>query len=413
MMKKFLTILIAAIVLVGYGVVDCYAAARPNGKKGIYLCQGRDGEATGDLDSIDITGAGSPNAYDLIDGDSAMVVEISGTSGDVYFYVFDADGTDANDDPEVIRPNDYSSGGVWRLVEFHANGFTTISTPTPTLIIKDSDATDADNNYSLGINATDTGSGSEDIDITERIQIAGVLTTIRFVNADGSYQVGTVSMPLYVVGSLELGHASDTTIARSGAGTITVEGTTVLLSGAALGTPASGTLTNCSGYPSASTTTSGIAEHATTAETSTGTDTGRIVTPDGLSGSVYGQKEIGWTIHDSDASTAVADGKQSAVIPASMNGMDLIDVTCSIADQNSASGGTTTVVLRRVRAGTPQDMTSTGVTIAYNEYTASDEVVNTSYDDVQTGDNIYVDINAVTTGAVHLGLSCTAVFQTP
>ena len=48
---------------------------------------------------------------------------------------------------------------------------------------------------------------------------------------------------------IELGHASDTTITRAGAGAIAVEGTAVLLSGGALGTPASGTLTNCSGLP--------------------------------------------------------------------------------------------------------------------------------------------------------------------
>lgn len=54
------------------------------------------------------------------------------------------------------------------------------------------------------------------------------------------------------VGSIELGHATDTTIARSGAGAITVEGVQVILSGAALGTPSSGTLTNCTGLPAAS-----------------------------------------------------------------------------------------------------------------------------------------------------------------
>lgn len=52
------------------------------------------------------------------------------------------------------------------------------------------------------------------------------------------------------VGSIELGAASDTTIARSGAGAITVEGVQVLLSGAALGTPASGTVTNLTGTAS-------------------------------------------------------------------------------------------------------------------------------------------------------------------
>ena len=51
------------------------------------------------------------------------------------------------------------------------------------------------------------------------------------------------------VGSIELGHASDTTIARSSAGVVTIEGVTVLVSGAALGTPASATLTNATGLP--------------------------------------------------------------------------------------------------------------------------------------------------------------------
>jgi hypothetical protein len=129
-------------------------------------------------------------------------------------------------------------------------------------------------------------------------------------------------------------------------------------------------------------------------------------------GGVSDKKEIGWKVYDSDDVSAVGDGKQAAVIPSSMNGMNLTDVTCSIADQNSASSGTTTVVLRRVRAGTPQNMTSVGVTISYNEYTASDETVDGSYDDVQTGDSIYVDIDAITSPA-HKGLSCTAVFETP
>ena len=58
------------------------------------------------------------------------------------------------------------------------------------------------------------------------------------------------------VGSIELGHATDTTITRTGAGAIAVEGTAVLLSGGALGTPASGTLTNATGLPVAGITAS-------------------------------------------------------------------------------------------------------------------------------------------------------------
>lgn len=186
----------------------------------------------------------------------------------------------------------------------------------------------------------------------------------------------------------------------------------VVTNGGAGGTPSSITLTNATGYPAATTSASGISELATTAETTTGTDTARTVTPDGLSGSVYGQKEIGWLIHDSNVATAVGDGVQGVSMPSSINGMNLVDVTCTVGDLNSAASGATTVVLRRVRAGTPVDMTSTGVTISYNEYTASDETIDTANDDVQTGDMIYVDVNAVTS-PVHNGLSCTAVFQTP
>ena len=68
------------------------------------------------------------------------------------------------------------------------------------------------------------------------------------------------------VGSIELGHASDTTVTRSAAGKIAVEGVDVVLTGGALGTPASGTLTNCTSLP-----VSGI-----TASTSTALGVGSI-----------------------------------------------------------------------------------------------------------------------------------------
>ena len=58
------------------------------------------------------------------------------------------------------------------------------------------------------------------------------------------------------VGSVELGHATDTTIARVSAGVVSIEGSTILVSGGALGTPASGTLTNATGLPIAGLTAS-------------------------------------------------------------------------------------------------------------------------------------------------------------
>ena len=151
---------------------------------------------------------------------------------------------------------------------------------------------------------------------------------------------------------------------------------------------------------------------ATSAEINTGTDNAKFVSADALAGSNIGSKEAAWTIYDSDTDTAVADGKQAFVVPSSMVGMELIDVTCSVADLNSAASDATTVVIRRVRGATAVDMTSTGVTITYTDYTASDETVNTANDELALGDKLYVDVNTVTTAA-QKGLGCSAVFRLP
>ena len=134
----------------------------------------------------------------------------------------------------------------------------------------------------------------------------------------------------------------------------------------------------------------------------------------GVISSVKEKEYIGWSVVNSDTATAVADGKLGAAIPAGMNGMNLVDFTCSVADLNSAASGATTVVLRRVRGGTAAYMTSTGVTIDYNQYTASDEVIDTSNDDLATGDKLYVVIpTGGVTSPAQKGLHCTATFEAP
>jgi hypothetical protein len=66
------------------------------------------GGGTGALDKTAVA--------ELADGDIAMVV----TATDLYFYSFDATATDAESSPLFIRPNDYSTEGVWKLVSFNA-----------------------------------------------------------------------------------------------------------------------------------------------------------------------------------------------------------------------------------------------------------------------------------------------------
>lgn len=61
---------------------------------------------------------------------------------------------------------------------------------------------------------------------------------------------------VHTASTIELGAASDTTLSRASAGVLAVEGTNVLLTGGALGTPSSGTLTNATGLPIAGLTAS-------------------------------------------------------------------------------------------------------------------------------------------------------------
>ncbi len=124
-------------------------------------------------------------------------------------------------------------------------------------------------------------------------------------------------------------------------------------------------------------------------------------------------KEAAWTITDSDEVIAIADGKQAFPIPNTdqWTNMNLAFMTCSVCDLNSASGGNTTVVLRRVRGNTEVDMTSTGVTISYDEYYASDAVIDVANDDINEGDKLYIDVNTITTGAAQKGLSCIVGFN--
>lgn len=60
------------------------------------------------------------------------------------------------------------------------------------------------------------------------------------------------------IGSINLGHASDTTIARVSAGVVSIEGVNIVMTGGALGTPSSGTATNLTGLPAAGVTNTAL-----------------------------------------------------------------------------------------------------------------------------------------------------------
>lgn len=98
-----------------------------------------------------------------------------------------------------------------------------------------------------------------------------------------------------------------------------------------------------------------------------------------------------------DGSTG--DGQTGFEIPAELNGFNLVAVRKTV--DTAGTTGTDDTQIRRVRSGTPADMLSTKMTIDSTETStataATPAVINTSNDDVATGDMIYIDQDAVQT----------------
>jgi len=167
-------------------------------------------------------------------------------------------------------------------------------------------------------------------------------------------------------------------------------------------------------YRSASTTVSGAVELATTAETNTGTDTGRAVTPDGLAGSVYGTQVVQLLVFDDSEDVATGDGAGDIFfrVPSTMNGMNLVAVAAQV--QTAGTTGTTDVQIHNVTD--TADMLSTKLTIDSAETDSSTAataaVIDGTADDVATGDSLRIDVDAVSTTPPK-GLLVELQFRTP
>lgn len=160
-------------------------------------------------------------------------------------------------------------------------------------------------------------------------------------------------------------------------------------------------------------------DDATAAETTTGTSTTKYVSPDGLAGSEFGKRTVSILVSDpnGDAITT-GDGKAVFPVDTTLNGMNLVAVKGYLSTVSSS--GAPNVQIRRSRrssatARTTADMLSTALTIDASEFESADAataaVINTSNDDVQTGDMIFVDIDGAGTGAK--GLQVLLTFQLP
>ena len=81
---------------------------------------------------------------------------------------------------------DGAGGSVWASVTADE-----LSAATPELAFKDTDCTDSDDNVVLRAQATDTGSGTEDVDFSILQQINGTLTERILFDADGETEIKT------------------------------------------------------------------------------------------------------------------------------------------------------------------------------------------------------------------------------
>lgn len=174
-------------------------------------------------------------------------------------------------------------------------------------------------------------------------------------------------------------------------------------------------------YRSASDTTTGAVELATAAETTTGTDATRAVTPDGLAGSEFGKRTVSVLLSGSasgDSALATGDGLAAVPVDTTLNGMNLVAIKAYVSTVSSS--GAPLFQVRRSRrssatARTTVDMLTTGVSIDANEFESADAttaaVINTSNDDVQTGDILLFDCDTAGTGTK--GAQILLTFQLP
>ena len=158
---------------------------------------------------------------------------------------------------------------------------------------------------------------------------------------------------------------------------------------------------------------------ASSSTINTGTSTSTIVTPDAFAASIFGVKEETISVFDPGYLLTTGDAKASWGIPSSLNGMNLISFACNVFTKSTS--GTPTITLERGRQSSPTsdytwvDVLSTALTIDANEYDSKDAttpaVINTSNDDVATGDQYRVNLDSAGTGT--RGLGCRSQYQLP
>lgn len=117
------------------------------------------------------------------------------------------------------------------------------------------------------------------------------------------------------------------------------------------------------------------------------------------------EKFLIFPITEQGAAPTVGDGVIGFAVPSSLDGWELADALVAV---HTTGSGTVTIQIRRRRTGSNADMLSSALTLT-NDYASSNGTVNTSNDDLATGDMIYIDINGATS-TQPTGLTVTLTF---
>ena len=236
---------------------------------------------------------------------------------------------------------------------------------------------------------------------------------------------GTDGKTLTLSNNLTLTGTDGSSVAFGTGGTVAYTNVTSLTSLGTVSTALTGVLRADAGVLSADTdvtdlvsaasdSAAGKVELATAAETTTGTDTGRAVTPDGLAGSDFGMRLIEIQVVAAGTATAVGDGAGNArfFVPAQLNGYNLVSAHAAVI----TAGTTNTTDIQIANVTQTADMLTTKITIDSGEKTsytaATGSVIDTNNDDVATGDEIRIDVDAISTTPAQ-GLCVILGFQLP
>ena len=267
-------------------------------------------------------------------------------------------------------------------------------------------------------------SGSEEGSLDFRLQDGtGSLTTVVTMNAPGAFAIRESGSLSFAGATILDDLAGVTTLANIDAIDATTEATFEAAIDSLSNLTVVGTLVTGNAdaiVSAASTTAQGKIEIATAAEVSTGTDATRAISPDAFAGSDFGKAKTSTQVTDGSAALTVGDGKAYIRILEEMNNMELVGVNVAVTAPSTA--GTIDVQIARGRQSTPTtahafvDMLSTKCTIDANEYDSKDAatapVINTTNDDVEEGDLIRIDLDAIGSGPTAV-LTVTLSFAIP